>query len=110
MTSRDRSRYEWYRHHAWAGLALLSIFLAIRYFVPFPDWISLIIVFSLVAYILVALVFTYKYSIALSGEEPQLPQSEEVEKEKIKAKLEKERMKLEKKRLKAQLKAAKKKK
>jgi len=74
MTGKDRSRYEISRHHAWAGLALLSIFLAIRYFIPFPD------------------------------------PSEEVEKERIKAKLEKERMKLEKKRLKAQIKAAKKKK
>lgn len=109
MTGKDRSRYEISRHHAWAGLALLSIFLAIRYFIPFPDWFSLIVIFSLISYILIALAFTYKYSSALSEEQQPFP-SEEVEKERIKAKLEKERMKLEKKRLKAQIKAAKKKK
>ncbi len=109
MTVEERRKYEWYRHHAWAGLALLSIFLALRYFISFPDWLSLAVVFSLIFYVLIALAFTYKYSSALS-EEQQMLQSEEMEKEKIRAKLEKERLKLEKKRLKAQLKAEKKKK
>ena len=96
---RDRRKYDIFRHHAWAGLALLSIFLAVRYFIPFPDWISLPVVFSLVLYSLVALVFTYKYSSALSAEGPHPSRSGEVEKE---------RLKLEKKKIKAELKAMKK--
>jgi len=101
--SEYKRKYEWYRHHAWAGLGLLSVFLAIRYFIFLPNLISLPIVFALIFYILVSLAYTYKYSVALSKEA-----SDKLEKERIKAEIEKARLKLEKKRLKAQIKARKK--
>jgi hypothetical protein len=59
----------------------------------------------LVAYILVALVFTYRYSVALSAENAR---PNELEQERVKAGIEKARLKLEKKRLKAEAKARKK--
>ncbi len=102
-----KRKYEWYRHHAWAGLGLLSVFLAIRYFVFLPHLISLPIVCALIIYILVALIFTYKYSIALSAEEAY-HDSSELEKEMIQAEVEKARLKVKKKRLKAETKAKKK--
>ena len=79
----SRKKYEWYRHHAWAGLGLLSVFLAIRYFVFIPDVISLPVIFILVAYILIALLQTYRYSHALIAEKEKL----KLEKKKIKAEL-----------------------
>ncbi len=101
----SRKKYEWYRHHAWAGLGLLSVFLAIRYFVFIPNIISLPVIFILVAYILIALLQTYRYSHALIAEK-ELPV--DLEKEKLKFIAEKEKLKLEKKKIKAELKARKK--
>jgi len=99
--SNSRKKYEWYRHHAWAGLGLLSVFLAIRYFIFISNLISLPILFALIFYILISLAYTYKYSTALSEETTE--QSERME-----AEIEKARLKLEKKRLKAEVKARKK--
>lgn len=96
-----RRKYEIFHHHAWAGLALLSVFLALRYFISFPNWISLPVVFCLVLYIIIALFFTYRYSSALSEDEPPVPQNEGMKKG---------RLKLEKKIVKAELKALKKRK
>lgn len=102
----DRKKYELYRHHAWAGLGLLSIFIAFRYFIFIPAIISIPIFAILSIYILVALAFTYKYSSALSAEEEINKTSLKTEKAKLK--LEKAKLKLEKKRIKAELKAKKK--
>ncbi|HEC88329.1 MAG TPA: hypothetical protein ENI52_03325 [Thermoplasmata archaeon] len=98
--SEDRRKYEWYRHHAWAGLGILSVFLAINYFISIPYLISLIFVFILSVYIIVSLTLTYKYSVSLP--------SEEIEKIELKKGMEKELLKIEKKRIKAELKAKKK--
>lgn len=97
--SEDRKKYEWYRHHAWAGLGILSVFLAINYFVSFPYFISFSVVFALSIYIIVSLIFTYKYSISLSSGETEIKEGKDIEKELLK---------IEKKRIKAELKAKKK--
>jgi len=88
---KNRARYEKARHHAWAGLGFLSVFLAVRYFVDFPDYVALSFMSLLIFYILVSLFLTYFYSSGLSEDKPD-----------------KEELKLEKKRLKAKVKADKK--
>ena len=90
-------KYERYRHHAWAGLGFLSVFIAIKYFVSLPDSLSFAIVMILSIYIIYAIIMSYLYS-------------EEMErgKEGKGGEMEKERIKLEKKRIKAELKAKKK--
>jgi hypothetical protein len=103
-----KKRYEWYRHHAWAGLGLLSIVLAIRYFFPLPDFLLLPIVVVLIIYILVALMFSYKYSIALSAREEEHMSLSESHGEIMSTDIEKARLKVEKKRVKAGVKAQKK--
>ena len=103
-----KKRYEWYRHHAWAGLGLLSIVLAIRYFFPLPDLLVLPIAVVLIIYIFVALMFSYKYSIALSvREEEHMPLSEP-HGETMSTDIKKARLKVEKKRVKAGVKVKKK--
>jgi len=101
-------KYEIYRHHAWAGLGLLSVFLAIRYFIFIPWIISLIIVSTLSTYILVSIALTYKYYRYVREE--KVKTAEEKEKEKIRKKEIKAALKMEKKRLKAEIKKNKKKK
>ncbi|MEA2054117.1 MAG: hypothetical protein U9O96_03215 [Candidatus Thermoplasmatota archaeon] len=64
------------------------------------------VVSVLIAYILVALALTYRYSMTLSAKEEMPPA--DLEKERIRAKVEKARLKLEKKKLKAEGKTGKK--
>jgi len=99
-----RKRYELFRHHAWAGLGILSVFLALQYFISLPLWISATVVCVLSAYILISLMGTYRYRKGLLTQEMPAPSS--VESEKIA--VEKARLKLEKKRIKAEAKLKKK--
>lgn len=91
--------YGWYKHHAWAALAMLSLFFAARQLVSVPDMVTAVVIAVLSIYAIGALVFTY-----LANKEPtQQQRGEDLE-----AKAEKEQEKLEKKRIKAELKAKKK--
>jgi MFS superfamily sulfate permease-like transporter len=104
--SEYRIKYDLYRHHAWAGLGLLSIFIAIRYIIPsIPIWIFVPVLLALIVYILIALMLTYKYRAGLRAKiessTTSIPSEE--------AKLQKLKYKLEKKKQKAQVKLQKKK-
>ncbi len=103
-----KRKYQAFRHHAWAGLGFLSVLLAMR--IIFPEISELLqpILVVLIAYVVISLLFTYKYYRGLSATQESIPHSEEVEKEIIHADVEKERLKLEKKKAKAEGKAKKK--
>ena len=109
--SEYKKKYQTFKHHAWAGLGFLSVLLAIRLLTNDFEILTPIIGILLV-YIVVALIFTYRYSAGLSAEEAvthvQPSTDIELEKEKLKAKLEKKRLKIEKKKAKAEIKKAKK--
>lgn len=105
-----KKKYQAFRHHAWAGLGFLSVLLAVRIIFPEPSKILTPVIFVLIIYVVVALLFTYKYRAGLSVGEKivQVQPPIEVEKELIRANVEKERLKLEKKKAKAEIKAKKK--
>ena len=105
-----KRKYQAFRHHAWAGLGFLSVLLAVRIIFPQPSKILTPVIFVLVIYVIVALLFTYKYRAGISVVEEvvQVQPSSKVEKEIIRADVEKERLKLEKKKAKAEAKAKKK--
>ena len=112
----DKTKYAMAKHHAWAGSILLAILLAIRVFFETTDnqinnSIFLIVGMLLILYILIALLFTYRYRSGLSMNEKNektISSSEAIEKEKIESDIEKQRLKLEKKRLKSESKTLKK--
>jgi len=117
--SEYRKKYDLYRHHAWAGSIFLSVILALRIFLEImgvkevPDYIFLPVGLIVMCYMFVSVLLTYKYREGLDAEEAKQvieikTSSDEVEKEKIKAKLEKKRLKLEKKKAKTEMKKAKK--
>jgi len=103
-----RRKYEIYRHHAWAGLGLLTVFLATRYFYPhLPSWFFFPILMGLLVYILIGLLGTYRYRTGLSSQEDSAkvipgspPGSFEEKKEKTRVKMEKKRLKAEVKKIK----------
>ena len=103
-----KKRYHLFRHHAWAGLGFLSVILALR--ILFQDLLEMLepLIILLIIYVVIALLFTYKYRLGLSSEQEIIHSSDELEKEKIHADLEKKRLKLEKKKAKAETKAQKK--
>jgi len=105
-----KKKYHRFRHHAWAGLGILSVLLAIR--LIFIDSTELLAPFILIlaVYILIAIVFTYRYSGGLSADEKivKAGPSVELEKAKIDAEIEKQKLKIEKKKAKAEAKAKKK--
>jgi len=111
-----KKRYAISKHHAWAGSIFLAILLAIRIFletseINIDDRIILFIGAILVGYMLVALIFTYRYRTGLSADvKPEKIQSstDEIENKKIEPKLEKEKLKIEKKKAKTELKKEKK--
>ncbi|MCK4415529.1 MAG: hypothetical protein KAU84_00095 [Thermoplasmatales archaeon] len=105
-----KRKYQAFRHHAWAGLGFISVFLAIIMIFPESSQILTPIIFILIIYVIVALLFTYKYRAGLSVGEKivQVQPPIEVEKGVIRANVEKERLKLEKKKAKAEIKAKKK--
>lgn len=108
--SEHKKKYQMFRHHAWAGLGFLTVLLAIRIIAPSLSEIILPILVVFIIYVVVALLFTYKYRAGLPAEEKvlQVQSSAELEKEKIRAKVEKERLKVEKKKAKTEAKKAKK--
>jgi hypothetical protein len=99
--SEYKRKYEIFRHHAWAGTALLSILLALQYLVTsIPRYIFIPLGTLLIVYILVAVLFTYKYRAGLSkiedldravepsrmGKEPAPePDSLKIEKKRVKS-------------------------
>ena len=109
-----KKRYHTFRHHAWAVLGFLSVVLAFRLiFYENADLLNPIII-VLAIYIIVALIFTYRYSSGLKEvggvvkvESPESAKYD-IEKERINAELEKKRLNLEKKRIKAEVKKEKK--
>ena len=111
-----KKRYAISKHHAWAGSIFLAILLAIRIFletseINIDDRIILFIGAILVGYMLVALIFTYRYRTGLSADvKPEKIRSstDETENKKIEPKLEKEKLKIEKKKAKTELKKEKK--
>lgn len=108
--SEYKKKYQTFRHHAWAGLGFLTVLLAVRIIVPSLSELILPILVVLIIYVVIALLFTYKYRAGLPAEEKvlQVQPSVEFEKERIQAKVEKERLKLEKKKAKTEAKKAKK--
>lgn len=112
MLSKDistyKKNYHIFRHHAWAGLGFLAVLFAIRVIFPASAGILSPIIFVLIIYIVIALIFTYRYRSGLTNKEEIINSEVELEKEKIKAKIEKNRLKVEKKKAKTELKAKKK--
>jgi len=108
--SEYKKRYHKYRHHAWAGLGFLSVVLAVRLIFQESTQVLTPIIVILGMYIIVSLVFTYKYRAGLQAEDAGIAQdsSVELEKEKIRADVEKARLKNEKKKAKAEAKQEKK--
>jgi hypothetical protein len=108
--SEYKRKYHTFRHHAWAGLGFLSVTLAIRLLFLDQTLILTPVVVILAIYILVALLFTYRYHEGLSAPDQvvKVEPSVEIEKERINAEVEKERLKIEKKKAKAEAKAKKK--
>jgi len=107
-----KKKYHRYRHHAWAGLGFLSVFLAVRLIlgIKAPDILDPII-FVVILYIVIALLFTYRFRAGLSAEDTIKTVEQpnvEIEKARINAEVEKERLKVEKKKAKAETKAKKK--
>ena len=96
-----KKKYEIYRHHAWAGLGLLTVFLATQYLYPhLPSWFFFTILTALIVYSLIGLIGTYRYRMGLSIQENTLqvnlsssPASFDEKIEKTKAKIDKKRQK-----------------
>lgn len=105
-----KKRYHKYRHHAWAGLGFLSVILAIRLIFQESTQILTPVIVVLGLYIVIALIFTYKYRAGLQAEDAVITQdaSVELEKEKNRVDIEKARLKMEKKKAKTEAKQAKK--
>jgi len=109
-----KKKYNVFRHHAWAGLGFLSVVLAFRLIFFESAQMLTPVVVILGIYILIALIFTYRYRTGLTikeevvGDEKVKSPSDEVEKERIRAEVEKELLKLEKKKAKAEAKKVKK--
>jgi hypothetical protein len=104
-----KRRYAASRHHAWAGTAFLSVLLALRYIVPqFPHYLFIPLCTLLILYIVVSLLYTFKYRQGLFAGEMPLRGPEEFKETKGEAKVDKARVKAEKKRAKAEAKARKK--
>ena len=89
-----KRRYNLFRHHAWAGLGFLSVLLAVR--ILFPELLELLqpILVVLIVYVVIALIFTYKYRAGLSAKQEVVRHSKELEKEKIHSYVEKKSLKL----------------
>ena len=115
MNNKDLSiykrKYQIFRHHAWAGLGFLSVVLAFRLIFLESAQILTPVILILAIYIVIALIFTYRYRMGLSAEDKVVKvdtYSDEIKKEKIKAEVEKGQLKIEKKKAKTGAKAKKK--
>ena len=74
-----KRRYAMAKHHAWAGSILLAILGAIRWFTDGTEWYQKDIIFIIagvliIIYILIALVFTYRFRSGLAEEIPTIQQ------------------------------------
>ena len=109
-----KKKYNVFRHHAWAGLGFLSVILAFRLIFLDQAQILTPVIVILAIYIIIALIFTYRYRTGLFAEEKVIKvekvesSSDDIEKERIRAEVEKEILKLEKKKAKSEEKRAKK--
>ena len=83
MANKNKSEYKrnyaMAKHHAWAGSVLLAILGAIRWFTDDTEWYQKDIIFILagiliIIYILIALVFTYRFRSGLATEETNVSQ------------------------------------
>lgn len=101
-----KRKYNSFRHHAWAGLGFLSVVMAFRLLFHESADILNIVIFLLIIYIIVSLLFTYRYRAGLSAEEKTVTKIIEQSKDDID--LEKERLKIEKKKAKVEAKTKKK--
>jgi hypothetical protein len=113
MEQRDlteyRRRYDISRHHAWAGTAFLSVLLALRYMIPqFPHYLFIPLCTSLILYIVVSLLYTFRYRQGLFAGQMPRHDPEGFKEAGHEAKVAKERGKADKKRTKAEAKARKK--
>ncbi len=105
-TSPLKSRYNQFKHHAWAGLGALSLFFAATRFFSVPDTLAAVITTILTIYAGTALVLTYRYRKEFYLKEVDTLEGKE--KEKLEKKKAKNEEKIQKKKLKAELKAQKK--
>jgi hypothetical protein len=105
-----KKKYHAFRHHAWAGLGFLSVVVAIRLILFEQAALLTPIIVILAIYILVALIFTYRYRAGLSVDPTviNVETSVDLEKAKLKSEVEKEKLKIEKKKAKAEAKKVKK--
>jgi len=111
-----KQKYAISKHHAWAGSILLAILLAIRIFfetsnIKEYNQIILIIGFLVIIYMIISLIFTYKYrsGLSLDGKSINLSIfSTNGEKSKFNNKITKNYAKIEKKRSKEKIKELKK--
>ena len=105
-----KRKYQTFRHHAWAGLGFLSVTLAIRLIFLESTVILTPVIVILAIYIIIALIFTYRYREGLNASIDTVMGSPsiEFEKEKLKTDIEKEKLKLEKKKAKSEIKKQKK--
>ncbi|MEA1993261.1 MAG: hypothetical protein U9N35_02540 [Euryarchaeota archaeon] len=106
---KSKNKYNQFKHHAWAGLGFLTLFLAAARVFSVPGDIEMVVTGVLIAYVSISLVFTYRYRKEFYMKE-NIPPRETLEKEKLKSEKKKAKTeaKIEKKRLKAELKAKKK--
>jgi MFS superfamily sulfate permease-like transporter len=104
-----KRRYDIFRHHAWAGTVFLSVLLALRYLITsFPRYIFIPLCTILIIYILISLIFTYKYRTGLYAGYEEAHISKELEEVRRDTQAEKERIKAIKKISKTEMKAKKK--
>lgn len=114
--SNIRKKYAISKHHAWAGSILLAILLAVRIFFETSNIneynkIILIIGLFIIIYMIISLIFTYKYRLGLTIDEKPINlsiSSNNIENSKNNEKFNKNIAKIEKKKAKEKLKELKK--
>ena len=114
--SDKKKKYAISKHHAWAGSILLTILLAVRIFFETSNIneyneLILIIGFFIIIYMLISLIFTYKYRSGLSLDVKNIDatiSSNKLENIKMKEKYNKNYSKIKKKKTKEKLKKLKK--
>lgn len=85
VNNTTKNRYAIAKHHAWAGSVLLAILGALRWFTTDSDYPNIDLYFIvagilIISYILVALMFTYRFRSELSQNKISFSQQEKNEK------------------------------
>ncbi len=107
--SEYRRKYEITRHHAWAGTALLSVLLALRYVISrLPQYVFVPLAMLFIVYILIALFFTYRYRAGLCTRQKGGPAAEPAQEDRLQEEAARDRLKLDKKKTKTEAKKLKK--